>query len=77
MSVSYKDSVNTAQSTLSTNGKQHIILNIRFYRHISYYDEKIPKVSHIKFLGKVTDIALSWRNHTEQVERCLLRILIR
>jgi hypothetical protein len=41
------------------------------YRHIGYY-ETIPKVSHIKFLGKTTDNALSWRNHTEQAEHCLL-----
>jgi hypothetical protein len=46
------------------------------YRHIGYYDETIAKVSHTKFLGKATDIALSWRNRTEQVEHCLLCILI-
>ena len=51
--------------------------NIPIYRHIGYDDETIPKVSHIKFLGKTTDIVLSWRNHTEQVEHCLLHILIR
>jgi hypothetical protein len=49
--------------------------NIPIYRHIGYDDETIPKVSHIKFHGK-TNIASSWRNHTEQVEHCFLHILI-
>ena len=35
----------------------------------------------LNFLVKLqilyTDIVLSWRNHTEQVEHCLLHILIR
>jgi len=40
--------------------------NMPIYRHIGYDDETIPTVSRIIFLGKTTNIALSWRNHTEQ-----------
>ena len=50
--------------------------NIPIYRYIRYNDETIPEVSHTKLIGKTKDIALSWRNHTQQVEHCLLCILI-
>jgi ketopantoate hydroxymethyltransferase len=73
MSVSYKELVNTAVNTLhqlkTTHYTKFITMNnIPIYRHIGYDDETIPKVSHIKFHGKTTNNALSWRNHTEQVE---------